>query len=99
MNEESIKVIIAGSEYSLKVNQTETEIVLDAARLINEKITELTKVYSVNDKKDILSMMSLILVSQQMRKLKDQGAEIEKLQSVLNELQLMVRNHKSNFSQ
>ena len=99
MNEQSIKVILAGSEFSVKVNQSETEIVIDAARLINDKIAELNRIYSVNDKKDALSMMSLLLVSQHLRKIKDQDAEIKKLQSVLGELQEMVKNHQSKINQ
>jgi cell division protein ZapA (FtsZ GTPase activity inhibitor) len=99
MGEQSMRVNIAGSEFTLKVDQSESEIVLNAARLINEKISELSKAYSVNDKKDILSMVALLLVSQQLKSIKDQESELKNLQGILDELNQMIKNHQVKISQ
>ena len=99
MAESSMRVNIAGSDFTLKVNEGEKEIVLEAARLINEKIAEISRAYSVSDKKDILSMVALMLVSQQLRKFNDQQNELNNLQGILSELDLMIKNHQVKINQ
>lgn len=59
MAELSIKVSIANRIYPLRINRAEEENVRKAAKLINDKIQEYGKNFSVKDKQDLLSMCAL----------------------------------------
>jgi cell division protein ZapA (FtsZ GTPase activity inhibitor) len=66
MAEIALKVLIAGRVYPLTVKQEEEEPVLQAAKLINEKMKEFEQNYSVRDKQDLLAMCALnLLVTEQ----------------------------------
>jgi cell division protein ZapA (FtsZ GTPase activity inhibitor) len=62
--ESSFEVMISGRTYPLKVAQSEKELILKAASLINRKLEEFGKVYRVSDKQDLFSMTSLFLATQ-----------------------------------
>ena len=64
-DEVSLKVLIAGRTYPLTVPKEEEEGVLKVAKMINDKMKELGKNYSVNDKQDLLAMSALNLLSQE----------------------------------
>lgn len=64
MGERSIKVIIAGRTYPLKVSEKEEALVHEAVRKINEKVDALGAAYSVKDKQDLLAMAALQFASQ-----------------------------------
>ena len=64
MSEVNIKVEIAGSVFPLKVNAEDEQNIKEAVDLINNKIAEFEKNYAVKDKKDVLGMVMLQLVSQ-----------------------------------
>ncbi|NBQ47346.1 MAG: cell division protein ZapA, partial [Sphingobacteriia bacterium] len=64
MSEVNIKVEVAGSVYPLRVNAEDEENIKEAVDLINKKIAEFEKNYAVRDKKDVLGMVMLQLVSQ-----------------------------------
>ena len=64
MSDVSVKVEIAGGLYTLKVKSEDENNVKQAVELINQKISEFEKNYGVKDKKDVLAMVTLQLVSQ-----------------------------------
>ncbi len=61
MSELSIRVNIAGRIYPLTIHPDEEEKVRNAARAIDEKISELKNQYAVNDVQDYLAMVALEL--------------------------------------
>jgi cell division protein ZapA len=63
MAEVSLKVLIAGRTYPLTVKKEDEQAVLDAARMINEKVKEFEISYSVRDKQDLLAMSALNLLA------------------------------------
>ena len=63
MAEVSLKVLIAGRTYPLTVKKEDEQAVLDAAKMINEKVKEFEINYSVRDKQDLLAMSALNLLA------------------------------------
>lgn len=98
MSEISIKIEIAGAEYPLKLKSEDAETIEQAAALIKEKITGFEKTYSVKDKKDVLAMVFLQTVSELMKEDKRKTEEINKLQSLLDDLNRMVKDHQQKVS-
>lgn len=64
MSDVSVKVEIAGGIYTLKINSEDERNVKQAVKLINQKISEFERNYGVKDKKDVMAMVTLQLVSQ-----------------------------------
>ncbi len=98
MSEVSVKVEIAGGIYPLKVKSEDEANVKLAVELINQKIDEFERNFSVKDKKDILVMVTLQLVSQ-LQKQKDQAEnELSTLKSVLKDVEQMLTIHKQDIT-
>jgi cell division protein ZapA (FtsZ GTPase activity inhibitor) len=89
MAEVSLKVLIAGRSYPLTVQQEEEQIVQNAAKLINDKIKEFEKNYSVRDKQDLLAMCAINLLVAQITTPK-KSPELEK---EINQLDLFVSDY------
>ncbi len=89
MAEISLKVLIAGRSYPLTVQQEEEQIVLQAAKMINDKIKEFETNYSVRDKQDLLSMCAINLLVSQMT-IPKKSPELEK---AINQLDLFVSDY------
>ena len=64
MSDVSVKVEIAGGIYTLKIKSEDESNVKQAVELINQKISEFERNYGVKDKKDVMAMVTLQLVSQ-----------------------------------
>ncbi len=98
MSEVNIKVEIAGSIFPLKVNTNDEANITEAVNLINTKIAEFQKNYAVKDKKDVLSMVMLQLVSQLYKESNTAQTELSNLKKVLQDVELMLIQHKQNIS-
>lgn len=91
----SIKVEIAGGIYTLKISNEDEESVKQAVELINQKISEFERNYGVNDKKDILAMVTLQLVSQLNKEKNQAEKELSTLKTVLKDVeQMLVQHHE-----
>ena len=90
MAEVSLKILIAGRIYPLTVKQEEEEGVLQAAKLINEKLKEFEQNYSVRDKQDLLAMSALNLLTVQQYTPK-KAPELE--EELLRQLDLFVSDY------
>jgi cell division protein ZapA (FtsZ GTPase activity inhibitor) len=91
----SIKVEIAGGIYTLKISNDDEEGVKQAVELINQKISEFERNYGVNDKKDILAMVTLQLVSQLNKEKNQAEKELSTLKTVLKDVeQMLVQHHE-----
>jgi cell division protein ZapA (FtsZ GTPase activity inhibitor) len=99
MSDVSIKIEIAGTEYPLRVKSEDAPNVQTAARIINEKVTEFEKTYTVKEKKDVLAMVLLQLVSEFTVENNRKTEEIKSLQLLLDELNQMVKNHQQKIGQ
>jgi cell division protein ZapA (FtsZ GTPase activity inhibitor) len=96
MSEVSIKVEVAGSVYPLKVDTEDEQNVKEAVKLINNKIAELERNYAIKDKKDVLGMVMLQLVSQLYKKADLAERELSHLKLVFTDVEEMLKNHLQN---
>jgi hypothetical protein len=63
MSKLSIKVIVAGRNYPLTINEGEEEKIQQAANTINSSIKKLQDNYAVKDMQDLLAMTALQLAT------------------------------------
>jgi cell division protein ZapA (FtsZ GTPase activity inhibitor) len=98
MSEVSVKIEIAGAEYPLKIKEADVDILNKATSFIKDKITEFDKNYTVTDKKDVLAMVLLQTVSEFIKEDERKSDEINKLQSLLDDLKELVKQHQQKVS-
>jgi cell division protein ZapA (FtsZ GTPase activity inhibitor) len=96
MTEVSIKVEIAGGLYPLKINAEDEENVRKVVDLINTKIAEFEKAYAIKDKRDVLAMVMLQLVSQYYKKAEETEKELSHFKILLIDVEMMLQEHISN---
>ena len=99
MSDVSVKVEIADGIYPLKVKSEDESIVKQAVEIINQKIAEFEKNYGVKDKKDVITMVTLQLVSQLAKEKNQAEQELSTLKLVLEDVEQMLRHHKTNLKQ
>lgn len=97
MSDTSVSITIAGANYQLKVNAAETDNVLQAASFINEHISDFEKKYPVKEKRDLLAMVSLQMITELLKTKQQQASEIHRLQTLLDELNHMVEAHSKKM--
>lgn len=97
MSDVSVKVEIAGGLYTLKVKSDDERSVKQAVELINQKISEFERNYGINDKKDVLAMVTLQLVSVLQKEKNQAEQELSTLKAVLGDVEQMVAQHKQNI--
>ncbi|MES2132569.1 MAG: cell division protein ZapA [Bacteroidota bacterium] len=97
MSDVSVKVEIAGGLYPLKVKSEDERSVKQAVELINRKISEFERTYGVKDKKDILAMVALQLVSELQKEKTTAEKELSTLKNVLGDVEQMLAKHQSNI--
>ncbi len=93
MSDTSVTITIAGISFQLKVNAADHDMVEQASSFINEHISEFEKNYPVKDKRDVLAMVSLQMVTELLKSKQQQASEIHRLQTLLDELNSMVESH------
>ncbi len=98
MDEITIKVEIAGGIYSLKVDASDEESIKEAVNSINSKISEFEKSYGVRDKKDVLAMVMIQLVSQLFKKLNVNEKELSDLRQLFSDVEVMLQQHQSDIN-
>lgn len=96
MGDVSVKVEIAGGLYTLKVGNDDERNVKQAVDLINQKISEFEKNYGALDKKDVLAMVTLQLVSMLQKQKNQAEEELSTLKAVLVDVEQMLAQHKQN---
>src|SRR4051812_30580105 len=98
MSEVNIKVEVAGSVYPLKVDADDEKNIKEAVDLINDKIAEFEKNYAIRDKKDVLGMVMLQLVSQLYKQAHTAEQELSHLKLLFADVELMVKEHQRNIN-
>lgn len=89
MAEVSLRIMIAGRTYPLTVKKEDEQAVLEAAKMINDKVKEFEQLYSVRDKQDLLAMSALNLLATQ----KNTPPQTPELENELNQLDLFVSDY------
>jgi cell division protein ZapA (FtsZ GTPase activity inhibitor) len=97
MSEVNIKVEIAGSVYPLKVNAEDEQDIREAVKLINTKIVEFEKNYAVRDKKDLMGMVMLQLVSQLYKQARGAEKDLGDLRKLFTDMEGMLKEHFRNI--
>lgn len=97
MSDVSVKVEIAGGIYPLRIKSEDERNVKQAVELINQKISELEKTYGVKDKKDVLAMVALQLVSELYKQKNTAERELSTLKIVLEDVEQMLVKHQNNI--
>ena len=97
MSDVSVKVEIAGGLYTLKIKSEDERSVKQAVELINQKISEFERNYGIKDKKDVLAMVTLQLVSLLQKEKNQAVEELSTLKAVLVDVEQMVAQHKQNI--
>ena len=64
MGEKSVRITIAGRVYPIKVDAAEEAFVHDAAKRINDRVSQLEKGFVVKDKQDLLALTALQFATQ-----------------------------------
>jgi cell division protein ZapA (FtsZ GTPase activity inhibitor) len=89
-----INVTVSDRIYPLRVLEKEKEEVLNAVKLVNEKIKEYQRIYDGKDKQDYLAMVLLLFAVEHMRNQKkiiieDTGFEqkLSELEQILTQAQ------------
>ncbi|MES2678889.1 MAG: cell division protein ZapA [Bacteroidota bacterium] len=98
MSEINIKVEIAGSVFPLKVDAEDEENIKEAVNLINTKIAEFEKNYAIKDKKDVLGMVMLQLVSQLYKQANTAEKELSNLKKLFTDVEEMLKIHLQNIN-
>lgn len=98
MSEINIKVEVAGSVFPLKVNAEDEQNIKEAVELINNKIAEFEKNYAIKDKKDVLSMVMLQLVSQLHKQASTAERELSNLKQLFADVEVMLKEHLQNIN-
>ena len=93
MSEINIKVEVAGSVYPLKVNEADEQNIKEAVELINNKIVEFEKNYAIKDKKEVMGMAMLQLVSQLYKQATTAEKELSKLNKIFADVEVMLQEH------
>jgi cell division protein ZapA (FtsZ GTPase activity inhibitor) len=97
MSEVNIKVEIAGSVFPIKVNSDDERNIKEAVDLINTKIAEFEKNYAIKDKKDVLGMVMLQLVSQLYKQANNAEKELSHLKLLFADVEEMLKEHQQNI--
>ncbi len=86
-NTVQINVTVADRIYPLRVSESEKEEVLDAVKLVNEKVREYQRLYDGKDKQDYLAMVLLLFAVEHMRNAKKIIIEDSSFDTKLAELE------------
>ncbi|MCC6370779.1 MAG: cell division protein ZapA [Bacteroidia bacterium] len=97
MSEINIKVEVAGSIFPLKVNAEDEQNIKEAVELINNKIVELETSYSIRDKREVLAMVLLQLVSQLYKQANTAEKELSNLKQLFADVEVMLKEHIQNI--
>ncbi|AUC84441.1 cell division protein ZapA [Polaribacter sp. ALD11] len=94
MEKLKIKIVIAGRNYPLSVNNTkEEEGMRKAATAINKLISTYEQNYAVSDKQDVLAMCALQFASKLEISTLEKGSESAETINKLKELTNLVNTH------
>ncbi len=86
MDKLSIKVKIADREYPMKISEGEEENIRSAARLINERLKLYKEQFGIEDKQDLLAMVTFEVMVDLIKVKGVSNAESKQISGKLDEL-------------
>lgn len=98
MSEINIKVEIDGSVFPLKIDAEDEQNIREAVNLINTKIAEFERVYAIKDKKEVLGMVMLQLVSHYYKQSNTAEKELSNLKGLFADVEDMLKTHQRNIN-
>jgi cell division protein ZapA len=98
MSEVNIKVEVAGNVYPLKVNKENEQDIREAVKLINNKIAEFERNYAIRDKKDLMGMVMLQLVSELLKQARGAEKDLSNLRRLFTDVEVMLQDHQRNIN-
>ncbi|MBK6523868.1 MAG: cell division protein ZapA [Sphingobacteriaceae bacterium] len=97
MSEVSINVEIAGATYPVKISSADEGKLREVVTIINTKISEFERNFAIKDKKDVLAMVALQLVSQYYKDAKNSEVELSNLRTMLTDVEQMLEEHRDKI--
>ncbi len=97
MSDVSVKVEIAGGFYPLKVKADDEANVKQAVDLINKKVSEIEQKFGIKDKKDVLAMVSLQLISELLKDKNNAESELSTLKLIFSDVKEQLVQHQINI--
>lgn len=88
MGKKALKVVIAGRNYPLTINEDEEDTVIKAVERINTSVKNLQENYAVKDIQDLLAMTALKLATQAINQpiKQDQDTQNKEMDEIFNDL-------------
>lgn len=97
MSETTIRVEVAGSEYSLRVKTEDEVSIKEAVELINNKLAEFERTFAIKDKKEVMGMVMLQLVAQLYKQATSAEQELSHLKSLFTDVETMLKQHQRDI--
>jgi cell division protein ZapA len=94
----TINVHIAGADYPIKANVEDEAVIKEAAQKINNSLIELQKAYNGVEKKDLLAMGMIQLVSQQIKEHSQTELELNKNRAQLQQFESLISEFESKLA-
>jgi cell division protein ZapA len=93
----TINVHIAGTDYPIRANIEDESVIKEAALKINNGLIELQKAYNGVEKKDLLAMGMIQLVSQQIKENSKTESELNKSKAQLQQFESLINEFESKL--
>ncbi len=93
----TINVHIAGSDYPIKAKIEDEAIIKEAGQKINNILIELQKAYNGVEKKDLIAMGMIQLVSQQLKEHSKIESELNKNRAQLLQFESLIAEFESKL--
>lgn len=89
MSKLSIKIVIAGRNYPLTINEGEEDVVRKAVDSINSSVKRLQESYAVKDMQDLLAMTALQLATRPQQEREPESSDNTENIKVLSALKVL----------
>ncbi len=93
----TINVHVAGADYPIRANVDDESVIKEAAQKINNGLIELQKAYNGVEKKDLLAMGMIQLVSQQIKENSKTESELNKSRAQLQQFESLINEFESKL--
>jgi cell division protein ZapA (FtsZ GTPase activity inhibitor) len=94
----TINVHIAGADYPIKAKADDEAVIKEAGQKINNILIDLQKAYAGVEKKDLLAMGMIQLVSQQIKEHSKTESELNKSRAQLSQFESLIAEFESKLA-
>jgi cell division protein ZapA (FtsZ GTPase activity inhibitor) len=93
----NINIHISGTEYPLKVNQKDESVIKEAEKIINTNLSELQKNFGGIDKKDLLAMGLIQIVSKLLKNHSESDTELIHAKAQLKQFEALITEFETKL--